>query len=141
MRFALFGNPRLSNNPDNELSLFTLLKKLGDEVFIEASYLDFLNHNLNGHIFCSGVITDNNFTADVVISIGGDGTFLRTAERVGAKGIPVLGINTGRLGFLADISADDMNEAVRLIHNDNYHLEKRNLLKINMKGIPAGFSP
>ncbi len=141
MRFALFGNTRLSNNHDNELSLFALFKKFGDEVLIEESYLNFLTENLDGQFFYTGVITDNNFSADVVISIGGDGTFLRTAERVGSKGIPMLGINTGRLGFLADISANDMTQAVMLIHNGNYNLEKRSLLKIGIKCLPKGFSP
>ena len=47
----------------------------------------------------------DDFRADMVISIGGDGTFLKAASRVGKKNIPILGINTGRLGFLADIFA------------------------------------
>ena len=59
----------------------------------------------------------DDFTADMVISIGGDGTFLKAARRVGRKGIPILGINTGRLGFLADISPEEMEETFDEIQN------------------------
>ena len=48
----------------------------------------------------AGVFEGNDFEADMVLSIGGDGTFLKAASRVGSRNIPILGINTGRLGFL-----------------------------------------
>ena len=66
----------------------------------------------------------------MVISIGGDGTFLKAARRVGRKGIPILGINTGRLGFLADISPEEMEETFDEIQNGRYSVEERSVLQL-----------
>ena len=69
-----------------------------------------------------------NFIADIALSIGGDGTFLSTAAHIGKKQIPILGINTGRLGFLADVPGDDMLPALEAIMIKNYDIEERTLL-------------
>lgn len=65
-----------------------------------------------------------------MISLGGDGNFLKTITYVRDKGIPIAGINTGRLGFLATISKDQIKAAFSNIFNQNYTLEERTLLKI-----------
>ena len=69
----------------------------------------------------------------MVISIGGDGTFLKAARRVGRKGIPILGINTGRLGFLADISPEEMEETFDEIQNGRYSVEERSVLPVDLQ--------
>ena len=66
----------------------------------------------------------------MVISMGGDGTFLKAASRVGRKNIPILGINTGRLGFLADISPEEMEETFNEIHENRYEVEERSVLQL-----------
>lgn len=76
------------------------------------------------------LLDGDDFTADMVISIGGDGTFLKAARRVGRKGIPILGINTGRLGFLADISPEEMEETLNEIHEGRYSVEERSVLQL-----------
>ena len=68
--------------------------------------------------------------ADQVVTIGGDGTFLKAASRVGKKNIPILGINTGRLGFLADISPEEMEETIDEIYNNHYKVEERSVLQL-----------
>ena len=73
----------------------------------------------------------DDFQADMVISLGGDGTFLKAASRVGAKGVPILGINTGRLGFLADISPEEMEETLDEIYNNHYKIEERSVLQLH----------
>ena len=65
----------------------------------------------------------------MAFSIGGDGTFLRTATEIAHRKIPILGINTGRLGFLADIKFEDLDETLDEIFNHNYRIEMRMLLK------------
>jgi NAD+ kinase len=71
------------------------------------------------------VFDNDSFEADFAISVGGDGTFLRTASVVGAKQIPILGINTGRLGFLADVNELEIERAIDALFADDYSVESR----------------
>ncbi len=68
---------------------------------------------------------------DLLISIGGDGTLLDTVNYVRDSGIPVAGINIGRLGFLADINKTDINQLIQAIETNNYSIEKRALIHID----------
>jgi NAD+ kinase len=68
---------------------------------------------------------------DFMISIGGDGTLLDTATLVRNKNIPIAGINFGRLGFLASIGRDEMQEAVRSLSRRSYILDKRSLIHLD----------
>lgn len=67
---------------------------------------------------------------DLVLSVGGDGTFLETMLKVKELGIPVAGINTGRLGFLANISEDEINQSLDLLYRGDYEIIERCLLRI-----------
>lgn len=73
---------------------------------------------------------DINAKVDILISIGGDGTFLETINIVGDSGIPILGINTGRLGFLASTYKDEIVEVLNSIKEGKYRLQTRSLLKL-----------
>ncbi|MBE0678452.1 MAG: NAD(+)/NADH kinase [Bacteroidales bacterium] len=66
----------------------------------------------------------------MIMSVGGDGTFLETAMRVRSTGIPVAGINTGRLGFLANIPDDDIGSAIDLLCSGRYEVISRTMLEI-----------
>lgn len=70
--------------------------------------------------------SDTNF----MISIGGDGTLLSSVTFVGGKSIPILGINTGRLGFLATIQREDARKAVDALYTGNLKIEERTLIKV-----------
>ena len=72
---------------------------------------------------------------NLFLSLGGDGTFLHTAARVGDKGIPVLGINTGHLGFLADLSGNDIENDIQAIIEGKYKVEERTLLQVEADGL------
>ena len=74
------------------------------------------------------IISNDDFSADIALSIGGDGTFLSTAAHIGKKQIPVLGINTGRLGFLADVPVENILPALESLLSSNYDIEERTLL-------------
>ena len=88
MRFAIFGNPSSDKTCGQEPQFFSLLHSLGSQIAVDSRYLRFLKSDMGWDIPCDSVIEGDDFTADAVISIGGDGTFLRTATRVGSKGIP-----------------------------------------------------
>src|SRR5215210_1359959 len=74
---------------------------------------------------------DLNSSLDCIISLGGDGTMLDSATLVRNKKIPIMGINFGRLGFLASISKDELTVAVEALANGSYTTEKRTLLHLN----------
>jgi NAD+ kinase len=76
-------------------------------------------------------------TCDVVLSFGGDGTLLRTAHTTGLNGTPLLGVNIGRLGFLADIEAGAVTDAVEALEAGRYRIERRLALEAHLGGPPA----
>lgn len=67
---------------------------------------------------------------DLLISLGGDGTLLDTVTLVRDSGIPILGINTGRLGFLASIAKNEINKTIEYLERGNYSLDKRTLITV-----------
>ena len=86
-------------------------------------------------------VTDDVNEADFAVSMGGDGTFLTTAMKVGEKQIPILGINTGRLGFLVDFSLDDIKQTLANLQNGLLRKERCNVLQVEssegkMQGYP-----
>ncbi|HIP36049.1 MAG TPA: NAD kinase [Crocinitomix sp.] len=70
-------------------------------------------------------------SVDLMISIGGDGTFLETIHLVRDSGIPILGVNAGRLGFLASTQKEDIKAVLQQIKEGKYRLQKRSILKLN----------
>lgn len=132
MRLALFGKSGQEILSQEEKSLFECLSSYKDDLLIEASYLDLIRQSIGQDYKPAGVIYDKNFDADFALSIGGDGTFLRTADQVADKRIPILGINCGRLGFLAYIPSSQASAAIKTIHNGTYQIARRNLLELEM---------
>jgi len=78
---------------------------------------------------------------DYLISLGGDGTFLESIMLVKNLGIPVLGINTGRLGFLSNVALDDYEKTISYLLQKNYTIEERSLLKVSGDFLPTGDIP
>lgn len=70
----------------------------------------------------------------MLLSFGGDGTFLDSVEYIRDSGVPVLGVNSGRLGFLANVRADEIEKAVEYIAGGRYELEQREMLQLKVNG-------
>lgn len=88
------------------------------------------------------VIVEELRESDMVLSIGGDGTFLRAASIVGDTGIPILGINAGHLGFLADVPASDIIPALSSILQDHqFTVEHRSVLQLEIPDCQQRFQP
>lgn len=134
MKFAIFGNTYQAQKSAHTTRLLEILRKKDAQICISADFYEFLKKVTDTDFTGVEVIEGNNFTADMALSIGGDGTFLKTASRVGNKRIPILGINTGRLGFLADISPEQMEEAFDEIYQHKYQTEERRVLHLLCKG-------
>ena len=110
--------------------MFGLRKRQRPEFCIGRDFDDFLTGDGPLSRPRLELFDDDRFQADMVISLGGDGTFLKAASRVGGKGIPILGINTGRLGFLADISPEEMEETFNELYDHRYRIEERSVLRL-----------
>lgn len=130
MRFVVFGNIYQAKKSSHAEKLLRLLAQHGAHLTICREFHHFLTAELHLTLPPAELLDDDNFSADMVISIGGDGTFLKTASRVGKKGIPILGINTGRLGFLADISPAEIEETIDEIYSNHYKVEERSVLQL-----------
>lgn len=130
MKIAIFGNTYRPVILTHIQALLVFLNERGASVLLEKELYDFVKKSDICCIDNIEIITNRDFDADIALSIGGDGTFLNTAAHVGSKGIPILGINTGRLGFLADIPGDNMLPALEAIMNKNYRIEERSLLHV-----------
>lgn len=136
IKLALFGNVYQAKKSSSVQQLIQLLKKHQVKLFVETEFYNYLTKTLQIDLQPDGLIDYNNFDTDVAISMGGDGTFLETARRVGNKEIPILGINTGRLGFLADISQQEMEAALNDFFNGNYKIEERRLIQVQSEEAP-----
>ena len=145
MKFALFGNTYQAKKSAHVIRLLSILKQYNAVVYINREFYHFLVDEQNMDIQAAGVFEGNDFEADMVLCMGGDGTFLKAASYVGNKNIPILGINTGRLGFLADVSPEEMEDTFKDIYNHNYKVEDRSVLQVisngqSLKGYPCGLN-
>ena len=129
-RIALFGNLHRTEMKNELLELVQFFHQMNVVVLLDEYLQLYLDEKFHKSFDRVELITDDNFSADLALSIGGDGTFLNTAARVGKKDIPILGINTGRLGFLADVAKDEIIPALQAIFKHEYTIEKRSVLKL-----------
>lgn len=141
LRFALFGNVFQAKKSSSVQKLLCLLEERQADLQVDATFYRFLTEDLQIAVPASArVITDDDFEADFLISMGGDGSFLEAARRVGDKGIPILGVNMGRLGFLADVLPEDIEEVVTQIYYGQYSIDERCVLQLDYdRGTPEGY--
>ena len=114
-------------------SKFYVEKKLHDQLAFDGD-LELIPFNKS---------KDLDSSIDLLVSIGGDGTFLRTIEYVRDLNIPVMGINTGNLGFLATIKKENLDQAVEKIYNKKFKVENRSVIRVNSEeiGLPKNLFP
>jgi len=115
-------------------TFFASLVEYGFEIYVYGELLNHLKKEFQYTPSYSGFFSsyaDLNPGIDFLISIGGDGTFLDTLSLVRDSKIPVIGINSGKLGFLASISKENILEAVESLYKGNYIIEERTLLQFN----------
>ncbi len=136
LRAALFGNKHQTRKAETLRTLLTVLDSHGAELLVDRDFHEYMTGPLGLTTGPCDLIEDETFEADLAISLGGDGTFLETARRVGDKGIPIVGINTGRLGFLADISPDEIDDTFDFICRGRFTAEERSLLQVTAEGDP-----
>lgn len=132
MRIALFGTNFSENFNKYIQHLINKLESEKVDIYIEQFFLNYLKEKMR---FKNDVLTFTNHEdlkdkADILFSIGGDGTLLSAVSFVRNSNIPILGINTGRLGFISSVAPDQIEQAVNDVLNNKYKTNKRTLLTL-----------
>ena len=133
MKIAIYSRG-IENKQNNDMEL--LLEELYEHKVQPVFFQDFFNQFYSA-VKIKGKYTTFNSAADLdddidcMISLGGDGTLLDTVTLVQDKGIPVLGINYGRLGFLANIGKEEIRSAIKALVQGTYVTEKRTLIHLD----------
>jgi len=133
MRIAIYGRLLKPDNITYIQYLFDLLEEHGIEAVVQKNYFN----QLRGQVKCKTECdtfknhTDIKKGVDYLISLGGDGTMLDTLTLVRDSNIPILGINLGRLGFLASTGRNEIQAAVMALINKTYQIDKRTLIHLD----------
>lgn len=135
-KVAIYGSRRQEPYHEELAGLFSFLEDKGFRVYVHPKLAGYLEEKGVDMGFAVPVEKVPEGTA-LVISIGGDGTFLRAARWVGEKEIPILGVNTGHLGFLSGCAIGEVREMIDAICQGNIAVERRMLLSVNIKK-PSG---
>ncbi len=130
MRIAIYGRPIKTKDFKNFFNSFTqMLSNEGIVFEVVSSYNDFLAKEYSFECnTCSAELTRSNYAC--LISLGGDGTILDTLALVKDSELPVMGINLGRLGFLANIKMEEVDVAIKALKNDDFTIEARAVLEV-----------
>ena len=135
MKFALFTKLDSNENNDHIFSVFKSLDKHQLDYDVDSQSFDLISKldNYNGGFNFSKVEKLSN-EYDFVISIGGDGTILRSANEIGELSIPIIGLNKGRLGFLANSPIEIIDSIIEKITNSNYRISERTIIQVEFEG-------
>jgi NAD+ kinase len=136
MRFGIIGNLSKPGLADAVSLLLRSLHRAGSEFVIDDRIVPLLNPDTVGGLAgCRKPLKECVSKVDMVIALGGDGTILWGAREVGSLGTPILGVNLGKLGFLAELSPDDMQRAINDILANKYIIEERLVLEAESPNI------
>ena len=134
MKIAIHGRNFKDETKPFVQAMFDTLAEKNIELQISTSYQEFLNEIGITHSVTNFYTTQADlFEAKFILSLGGDGTLLDAVTQVGDRETPILGINTGRLGFLATVSPDKIQESLAEVLAGNYSLDARTLVSIEAR--------
>lgn len=133
MNVAVFGRKVNKLNAEYYMEFLGILKDFGWNPVIETNLKKLLVKKIGLSESTDEFSSHEDFKTgiDLSFSLGGDGTFIQNVKFVRASGVPVLGINTGRLGFLSNISKDDIQEAMSLVQKKEFVYQKRSLIRVD----------
>lgn len=132
MKVAIYGKYYLNSTEPIIKDIFLFFKTNNVEMVIESEFLNILHEKniIKNQYKTFSSHSELNSSFDMLISIGGDGTILRAAALVRNSGVPILGINAGRLGFLATVQKENISEFMQFIIEKKYSISKRTLLSL-----------
>ena len=147
-KIALFGNVYQERKSVAVQKLFAIATELKVDLLIPSSFYAFLTDNLQISVPPCHIIDEAHgepLNADVVVCMGGDGTFLDVASKVGARQIPIVGVNTGRLGFLANFSPDEIEQVLKRLVKGQYEVANHSVIELTcdelqLEGYPCALN-
>lgn len=128
MRIAIFGNAMKSETLQEVQHILRFMSDKDVEVLLSHE----LRQELNLREYREFDRKCTSGPVDFALSIGGDGTFLTSAAVIGQTNIPILGINCGHLGFLAEVQTQDVDEILQKLVDGQYTIEQRSLLRLDV---------
>ena len=137
MKVAVFGTSVSEDFVPVLEEFLGFLKSNNIEVQIYKPFYNFLTKNFNHQPYYTSFYQSyKDFDGDnaFIFSVGGDGTFLHSVKSIRNFDIPVVGLNSGRLGFLADISEDQVKDTLTHILNKKYEVIERSMLQVDFEG-------
>ena len=134
MRVAIYGRKVTKQTLSAFHEVFETILSFGWSILLEEDFSKLLAQKTSVSFDFETFTThaELGIGVDLLMSIGGDGTFLKSVSYIRNSGIPVLGINTGRLGFLANVSREHVQEALGLVKDNKYVFLKRSLLTVGI---------
>ena len=139
---AVYGQSYAISSEKEIKTLLQVLEKNKIDFFIESKFYTLLveSNILQNNYKSFASFNDLDSSFDIMFTIGGDGTFLRSATHIRDLNIPILGINTGRLGFLAIVAKDLIEESVELVINGDFTIQERTLISVKTEPKTKDFS-
>lgn len=132
MKIAIYGHYFNEDAQPYVEDLLNALHSRNATIFIEKKFLELMNSMLNNSYnfktFSSHSELDDSF--DLFFTLGGDGTILRSITYIRDSNIPVIGVNIGRLGFLATIKKEEISEAIEALYENDFTIKERSLLSV-----------
>jgi len=142
MKVAIYGQYYQNSTEPIIRDIFLFFNEKGVEIVIEEQFLKLLYEKelirKSYRTFASHEELDDSF--ELLISIGGDGTILRAAALVRDSGVPILGVNAGRLGFLASVQKDNIAEFLQYVVDRNYTISERSVLEVSSEPFNEGLA-
>jgi NAD+ kinase len=138
MKFGIIGNIGKPGLSDAVTVLLTNLERSGLDYVIDERIASLLTKE-GRHLVAGRIASEEECVAnvDLVAAFGGDGTILAAARKVGARGTPILGVNLGKLGFLAELGPEGLHQQIVDIINKRYVIEERLVLEASSPNIPG----
>ena len=128
MKIAIFGNAMKAETLVEVRHILQFMTSKGVHVLLSQE----LRQELDLREYPAFERWEPDDPVDFALSVGGDGTFLTSAAAIGDKNIPILGINCGHLGFLAEVTTDDVDDILRKLVAGEYTIEQRSLLRVSV---------
>lgn len=134
MRIAVHGKPFDNSLKETVKKVFEVFDSHGIDIVVSDFFTNILNEAGLNNGYPVYKVGDKLQSIDFMFTLGGDGTILDAVTHIGALELPIIGVNIGRLGFLATVRNDELDQAVQSIKDNKYFIDKRTLLRMDDPG-------